>query len=97
MSNHKSPDVRKLALEYYFENNVSQSKISSMFKITDRTFRNWLKKYNENKSYERMSGNASSYKIKEKHVKYLLKIIKIIKRIQLGQTIPIRNSLFNYF
>ena len=27
MANHKSPDVRKLALEYYFENKVSQSKI----------------------------------------------------------------------
>ena len=50
MANHKSTDVRKLALEYYFENNVSQSKISSMFKITNRTFRNWLKQYNENKS-----------------------------------------------
>lgn len=48
MNNHKSTDVRKLAIEYYNEKNVSQKEISNIFKISVRTFRYWLKQYNEN-------------------------------------------------
>ena len=53
MNNHKSSDVRKLAIEYYIQRNVSQKEISNIFKISVRTFRYWLKQYNENNTLKR--------------------------------------------
>ena len=97
MSNHKSPDVRKLAIEYYFENDVSQSQISKMFKITDRTFRNQLKNYYENNTIDRLPRNAESYKIKQRHVNYILKLIKSNPTWSVKMLWTNMNSKFNDF
>ena len=49
---------------------------SKIFNICEKTFRNWLKQYRENKTYDRKKRVTESYKIKQKHVKYLIKTVK---------------------
>ena len=76
MNNHKSSETRKLAIEYYLKNKVSQSQVSRIFQIGEKTFKRWLKQYREDKSLERKTRSAVAYKVKEKHVKYILKLVK---------------------
>ena len=49
---HKSKDTRKIALDYYFSKKVSQREVAEIFQISEKTFRNWLKGYREEKSYK---------------------------------------------
>ena len=76
MSNHKSSETRKLAIEYYFKNKVSQLEVSRIFQVGEKTFKRWLKQYREDKSLKRKTRPAVAYKVKEKHVKYILKLVK---------------------
>ena len=39
MNNHKSSETRKLAIEYYLKNKVSQSEVSRIFQIGEKTFK----------------------------------------------------------
>ena len=39
MSNHKSSETRKLAIEYYFKNKVSQLEVSRIFQVGEKTFK----------------------------------------------------------
>ena len=74
VGNHNSSDNRLKAIEYYLNNDISQEKISEIFKISRRTFIRWLKEY-EDKKIERKTKKNVSYKIKEKHVNYAKKIL----------------------
>jgi len=76
MNGHKSNETRKLAIDYYLSNNISQLEVSKIFQVSEKTFKRWLKQYREDKSIERKSRQLISYKIKEKHVKYILKLVK---------------------
>ena len=38
MNNHKSSETRKLAIEYYLKNKVSQSEVSRIFLVGEKTF-----------------------------------------------------------
>lgn len=71
MSDHKSSETRKLAIEYYFKN-----KVSRIFQVGEKTFKRWLKQYRDDNSLERKSRPAVSYKVQEKHVKYILTLVK---------------------
>ena len=73
---HKSSDVRKIAISYYLENKVTQSQVAILFKIAERTFRYWLEQYYKYKTFSRSTRDTKSYKIKQKHVDYILKVIK---------------------
>lgn len=69
--------VRKLAIEYYLENeNVTQNDVIKIFKISKSTFIRWLKQYNSSRNTKPSKRTAKSYKIKEKHVKYVIKVIE---------------------
>ena len=65
MNNHKSSETRKLAIDYYLNNEVSQLEVSKIFQIGKKTFKRWLKQYREDKSFERKSRKQVSYKVKE--------------------------------
>lgn len=95
MFNHKSQDTRKVAIDYYYENEVSQSQIAQIFKITDRTFRNWLKQYNENNSIERLQRNTKSYKTETCEI--FKKIIKSNPTWSINMLWNKLNSKFNDF
>ena len=74
VGNHNSSDNRLKAIDYYLNNNISQEKISEIFKISRRTFIRWLKEYEDDK-IERKPKTSGSYKVKEKHVKYAIKLL----------------------
>lgn len=76
MNNHKSSETRKLAIEYYLKNKVSQLKVSRIFQVGEKTFKRWLKQYREDKYFERKSRPSVAYKVKETHVKYILKLVQ---------------------
>ena len=66
---------------YYLKNDISQKEVSKIFNINERTFRRWLEKYN-NDEIDRPERGTKSYKVKKKHVEYVL---KLLKKTQLGQ------------
>lgn len=74
VGNHNSSTNRRKAIEYYINNNISQEKISEIFKISRRTFIRWLKEY-QDKKIERKTKKSLSYKIKEKHVNVVKNLI----------------------
>ena len=72
---HNSSRNKKLAIEYYLEyENVTHSDVAKIFKITRQTFSLWLKEY-ENNNLERKKRCYESYKIKQKHVNYAIKLL----------------------
>ena len=76
MNNHKSSETRKLAIEYYLKNKVSQLEVSRIFQVGGKTFKRWLKQYREDKSFERNTRLSVAYKVGETHVKYILKLVQ---------------------
>ena len=79
---HNSARNKLLAIEYYQNNNVRQSDVTKIFKVSRQTFSLWLKDYNNNRTLERKNRKAMSYKIKQKHVNFAKKLIEKIKNIQ---------------
>ena len=76
MAKHKSSEVRKLAIDYYLNNDISQTKVAEIFQVSEKTFKRWLKQYKKDKSYEKNSRPAISYKVKQTHIKYIVKLVK---------------------
>jgi transposase len=68
-------NVKILAIQYYKNNNLSYEKVADIFKINEKTLRRWIIRYECN-SLKTIKQEKKSYKIKEKHVKYALKILK---------------------
>ena len=60
----------------YQNNNVNQSDVAKIFKVSRQTFSLWLKDYNNNRTLERKNRKAMSYKIKQKHVNFAKKLIE---------------------
>ena len=54
MSYSKQNDIllNKL-LQYYKNNNVSYEKVASIFQIGEKTLRRWIKRFDEEQSFER--------------------------------------------
>ena len=54
---------------------LTQKEIAVFFEIDVRTVKRWIKKYRK-ECLNRKARDTKSYKIKQKHVNYLLKILK---------------------
>ena len=78
-SQHSSNREKILAIRKYKKGGISQKEISDIFGISPRTFRRWLRQYNETNTLDRKSRSYESYKIKQKHVNYAIKILRKIK------------------
>jgi len=52
-NSHNSTRNKLLAIEYYQNNNVNQSDVAKIFKVSRQTFSLWLKDYNNNRTLER--------------------------------------------
>ena len=66
--------TKYLAIKYYLKNDVSQKEVSKIFNINERTFRRWLEKF-DNKELDRPERETKSYKVKKKHLEYVLKLL----------------------
>tara|TARA_B110000037_G_scaffold66182_1_gene80652 strand:- start:890 stop:1096 length:207 start_codon:yes stop_codon:yes gene_type:complete len=51
---HKSKDTKKLAIEYYKNNNVSYEKVASIFQIGEKTLRRWIKQNHQEEEKSRI-------------------------------------------
>ena len=69
-----SIDVKIMAIEYYYKKNCTLDKVADIFKINEKTLRRWISKYEKNK-LETSHQTKKSYKIKQKHVNYALKML----------------------
>ena len=74
MGKHHSPEIKKMAIEYYLGNKYTEEEISYLFNVTRQTFIRWLKRYNDD-NLIRQNRKAISYKVKQKHVNYALKLL----------------------
>lgn len=52
-NSHNSTRNKLLAIEYYQNNNVNQSDVAKIFKVSRQTFSLWFKDYNNNRTLER--------------------------------------------
>lgn len=77
MPQHLSEVVKLLAINYYKNNNSTQQEVANIFNVTKRTLQNWLNAY-ENNILSRKKKIGKSYKVKEKHIKLALSLIKIL-------------------
>ena len=75
MSQHLSEVVKLLAINYYKNNDLTQQEVANIFNVTKRTLQNWLNAYEKN-TLSRKKKIGKSYKVKEKHIKLALSLIK---------------------
>lgn len=73
---HWSSKVKIRAVEIYINSNITQENVAKMFEINIRTFQRWLYEYKKDGDLQRKKQIYISYKIEEKHVKYIMKILK---------------------
>ena len=73
---HSSKKTKKLAIKRYKKGNISQLELADIFDVNVRTIKRWIKHDKLNKSFDRNSRKSISYKLKQKHVNYSLKLIK---------------------
>lgn len=81
---HWSPKFKKKAVEIYLNSNNTQADVANFFEITIRTLQRWLDEYKNDGNLYRKKQIYHSYKIEEKHVKYLLKVLNF-QKISLSQ------------
>ena len=60
---HNSARNKLLAIEYYQNNNVRQSDVAKIFKVSRQTFSLWLKDYNNNRTLERKNRKQCHIKL----------------------------------
>lgn len=94
MPQQHSDDYKLIAVKYYLEieNYVQTCKI---FKCSRRSLRRWVKRYINTGLVSNKNRKEGSYKIKQKHVDYLKKIIKTYPDLYLWQIHKMLSDKFN--
>lgn len=85
-----------MAIEYYYNNNCSINTVAQIFKINEKTLRRWINKYQNNK-LENLTQKKKSYKIKQKHVNYALKMLEITPTLSISMLWKKIKSKYNDF
>lgn len=91
-----SIDVKIMAIEYYYKKNCTLDKVADIFKINEKTLRRWISKYEKNK-LETSHQTKKSYKIKQKHVNYALKILNKTPTLSISMLWKKIKSKYNDF
>jgi len=73
---HKHEDYTLSAVNYYLESNSYYANTGRVFKCSERSLKRWLKRYEEEQAIERHNREPVSYKVKKKHVDYIMKKLK---------------------
>ena len=68
-------NTKKIAINHYLNNNITQNEIANIFKIDVRTVKRWIRRFRDD-ALERKKITTKSYKIKQKHDKLLLNLLK---------------------
>lgn len=95
MPKHNSEDLKITAVEYYLDNH-NQTETCDIFNCSRRSLMRWVDKYqNDNGRIQRYEDEAISYKVKKKHVKFILKQLKENNKITMNELLAKLNDKFN--
>ena len=75
MGKHKSSDYKLSAVQYYL-NNASFRRTCQIFRCAKDSLVRWVKRYIETGTVDNKPRPEGSYKVKKKHIEYILKLIK---------------------
>jgi len=78
---HKSDDYKLSAVQHYLDTDNTQTDTCSIFKCSLRSLMRWVDKYQTRKSVARRSRSPIAYKVKQKHIDFILQEIKKNKTI----------------
>ena len=67
MPSHKSAKIRNLAIAYFLTNKSTYSEITTIFQISEKTFKRWFKQYKKNGTLTRKSMSFSNEEQKKIH------------------------------
>jgi transposase-like protein len=76
MNKHKSEDYKLQAVKYYLKSKKSMDDVCEIFNCSKTSLHRWIEQYKTDKQIKRNSRKSISYKIKNKHVKYALELLK---------------------
>lgn len=85
MAKHKSEDYKLSTVEYYLVGDSTQEEVCEIFKCSARSLLRWTEKYLDDGEIKRKNREPIAYKIKKKHVKFILDEIKKNKIITLNE------------
>lgn len=95
MPKHHTEDYKITAVEYYLENG-NQVATCDIFQCSPRSLMRWVDKYDhDNGRILRYNRQPISYKVKNKHIKFILKRLKEKNSITMNQLMAELNDKFN--
>ena len=97
MVKQKSTDYKLYAVLYYINNDVSYTQVCKIFNCNRRSLKRWIQKYEENKSVDRETTKAISYKIRIVHLKFALKELAKNEQITMKELCKMLKKKFDDF
>jgi transposase len=79
------PYYKLSAVEYYLDSNASQLEVCDIFRCSPRSLLRWTHRYLETGSIVRHNRPAISYKIRQRHVDFILDQIKSNRMVTLNE------------
>ena len=83
MSKHKTEDYKLQAVKYYLRSDKSLDEVCRIFDCSGKSLFRWVDRYITEKQIKRHNRQSVSYKIKNKHVKYALELLKENKHMSM--------------
>lgn len=94
MGKQKSSDYKLSAVKYYLKTK-NYDKTCEIYDCSHRSLKRWVEIYKKYKDIKRKKRKEGSYKIKQKHVEYIKKIIKKFPDVYLWQIHKIMKEKFD--
>ena len=96
MNKHKSEDYKISAVKYYLKCN-NYTKTCEIFDCSERSLKRWTERYQTNNNIKRQNKEAISYKIKNKHIKYVLDLLEENKHLSMEYLVKTLKDKFDDF
>ena len=95
MGKHKSTDYKLSAVEYYLDNDDSLRDVCNIYKCSKYSLVRWVKRYIEYGTVENKQRKEGAYKVRKKHVKFIIDLIKVKPFITLTDILGYFHKKFN--
>ena len=76
MPKQYSSDVKLLAVKHYINVSNNLTETCKIFKCSRRSLNRWIERYNKTGNVIRNNRNTKSYKVRSKHVKFIIETVK---------------------
>ena len=77
MPEHKSDDLKLIAVEYLLNNpELTQDEVAEIFQTSVRSLMRWVEKYQESGDVGNIKREPIAYKVKVEHVNFIIKVVK---------------------